>query len=82
MGIMKKIYIIGAGGHAKVIADIVLKRKEFTIDRFKPDLYTKFNFALYGYEGFINCSSLATDDINLDELDFFHPASSNSVSDF
>lgn len=49
----------------------ILKRKEFTIDRFKPDLYTKFNFALYGYEGFINCSSLATDDINLDELDVF-----------
>lgn len=25
---MKNIYIIGAGGHAKVIADIILKRKE------------------------------------------------------
>ncbi len=33
MGIMKKIYIIGAGGHAKVIADIVLKRKELLSEK-------------------------------------------------
>lgn len=29
---MKKIYIIGAGGHAKVVADIILKRKELLND--------------------------------------------------
>lgn len=29
---MKNIYIIGAGGHAKVVADIILKRKELLND--------------------------------------------------
>lgn len=29
---MKNIYIIGAGGHAKVVADIILKRKEMLND--------------------------------------------------
>lgn len=29
---MKKIYIVGAGGHAKVVGDIILKRKELLND--------------------------------------------------
>ena len=49
----------------------VLSKKEFQIDRFKPELFSKFTFSLNGYEGFVLCNSLATDDINLDELDVF-----------
>ncbi|ADO76482.1 acetyltransferase [Halanaerobium praevalens] len=43
---MKKIIIIGAGGHAKVIADIIIKRKKIlkenpVIEGFLDDKYTK-----------------------------------------
>ncbi len=43
---MKKIIIIGAGGHAKVIADIIIKRKKILkenikIEAFLDDKYTK-----------------------------------------
>ena len=51
---MKDIVIIGAGGHAKVIADIILKRKEllneknnivgFLDDGYKLNLYNQTFF--------------------------------------
>ncbi len=58
---MKNIYIIGAGGHAKVVADIVLKRKELLNDNinlvgFLDDnsIETIFNFPIIGKVDKIN----------------------------
>lgn len=62
---MKNIVIIGAGGHAKVVADIILKRKEIlkedlTIIGFLDDNYENlkykeiFNIPVLGNTGLIN----------------------------
>lgn len=46
----------------------ILTKKNFEVDFFKPETMAKFMFSLNGYEGFVICKGLSSDDINLDEL--------------
>lgn len=48
-----------------------LSKKNIIVDKLKPDSFSKFILALHMYEGFAVCSSLITDEIQLDEINIF-----------
>lgn len=49
-----------------------LSEKNIVIDLMKKDSYSKFILSLHLYEGFAVCSSLITDEIQLDEINIFN----------
>jgi len=52
-----------------------LSVKNIVVDTLKKDSYNKFILSLHMYEGFVVCSSLITDEIQLDEINIFSNSS-------
>ena len=60
---MKNIVIIGAGGHAKVVADIILKRKEILKEELNIIGFLDDNFQDLEYKEIFNISVLGNTDL-------------------